>query len=58
VIVDLINLDRFAARREEFMANNAHLGEIRAYVAFPPLAASNNDHGASTLRPQPHLAGA
>jgi len=32
--------------------------QIAAYVAFPPLVVSKNDHGASTLRPQPNIAGA
>jgi glycosyl transferase family 25 len=31
MIVDLINLDRFADRRREFMTNNAHLREVRRY---------------------------
>ena len=31
MIIDLINLDRFADRRREFMANNGHLREIRRY---------------------------
>ena len=31
MIVDLINLDRFADRRREFMTNNAHLREVRRF---------------------------
>jgi glycosyl transferase, family 25 len=34
VIVDLINLDRFAERRQEFMAVNAHLSEVRRCALF------------------------
>jgi glycosyl transferase family 25 len=34
VIVDFINLDRFADRRREFMTNNAHLSEIRRCSSF------------------------
>jgi glycosyl transferase, family 25 len=32
--------------------------QLNAFIAFPPLAASKNDHGISTIRHQPRLAGA
>jgi glycosyl transferase, family 25 len=34
VIVDLINLDRFTERRQEFMTVNAHLSEVRRCALF------------------------
>lgn len=34
MIVDLINLDRFAERREQFMTLNAHLSEVRRCTLF------------------------
>jgi len=34
VIIDLINLDRFADRRRQFLTNNAHLTEIRRCARF------------------------
>ncbi len=34
MIVDFINLDRFAERRQEFMTNNAHLREVRRCSKF------------------------
>ncbi len=34
MIVDFINLDRFADRRREFMTNNAHLRELRRCSKF------------------------